>query len=262
MSRIRLSRTDAVILRRRDYGEADRILTLFTPARGKVAAIAKGVRRVTSRSAGHVELFSHCNVLLAQGRNLDVLTQSETLDGFLGLRADLVRLACASHAAELVDRLSVEEQSNPGVFRALVDVLGALAGGDDPALATRHFEMRLLGALGYEPQLFQCVECGDELQADGNAYAASHGGVLCPDCAIQTAQPGRLDTGVFKALRFLQTRPWELARRLELSARTAAGLEACLLDTLRFVLEKDLRSVEFLDNIRRLGGPPATRLAS
>ena len=251
-----------MILKRHDYGEADRILTLYTPGRGKVAAIARGVRRVTSRSAAHVELFSHCNVLLALGRNMDVLTQSDTHDAFIGLRGDLVRLAYASHAAELVDRLTGEEQANPGVFLTLVETLTALTGDSDPALATRHFEMRLLGGLGYQPQLFQCVECGDELQPAGNAYAADQGGVLCPDCSSLGLRPLPLAPSTFKALRFIQTRPWELACRLELSPPTVAGMEACLVETLRFVLERDLRSVEFLDNIRRLTDPPQARVGS
>ena len=104
MSRERLYRCHAVVLKRRDYGEADRILTLYTREQGKVSAIAKGVRRIASRKSGHVELFTQARLLLAKGRNLDVLSQAETIEPYAALREDLVRTTYAYHVAELLDR--------------------------------------------------------------------------------------------------------------------------------------------------------------
>jgi len=89
--RQRLYRTSAIVLKRQDFGEADRILTLFTPERGKLRVIAKGVRKTTSRKSGHVELFTYSNLLIAKGRNLDIVTQAEMIRPFLGLRQELPR---------------------------------------------------------------------------------------------------------------------------------------------------------------------------
>src|SRR5437870_10329790 len=99
MTRERVYRVDAVILKRSDMGEADRLLTIFTPSLGKVRVIAKGVRKIQSRKSGHVELFTHVNLLIARGRNLDIVTQAETIEPYLALRGDLERTAYAFYFA-------------------------------------------------------------------------------------------------------------------------------------------------------------------
>ena len=113
MSRIRLYRTEAIVLKRIDFGEADRILTLYTPERGKVRAIAKGGRRIASRKSGHVELFTHAALLLAEGRQLDIVTQAETVRPYRRIREDLIRTTYAYHIAELVDRFIEEGLESP-----------------------------------------------------------------------------------------------------------------------------------------------------
>src|SRR5438309_11364034 len=126
MTRQRLYRTPAVILKRSDLGEADRILTLFTRDHGKVRAVAKGIRRTTSRSAGHLEPFTLSDVLFAVGRDLDVVSQADTLDAHRAVREDLERTTHAYYLAELVDLLTEEHMENRGVFDALVLGLGEL----------------------------------------------------------------------------------------------------------------------------------------
>ncbi|HNN01573.1 MAG TPA: DNA repair protein RecO, partial [Turneriella sp.] len=123
--RERVYRTEAVIIRRSDFGEADRLLTLITPA-GKRRVIAKGARKTTSRLAGHIELFTHTMLLLAVGRTLDIVTQSTILHSFDGMRADLERISAAYYAAELIDRLLEEEDENRPAFDLLVSTLAAL----------------------------------------------------------------------------------------------------------------------------------------
>ena len=107
-NRARLYRTESIVLRRQDLGEADRIVTVFTPAQGKLRAIAKGVRRPGSKKAGHVEPFTRNSLLVAKGRELDIITQAETLDAYPSLRQDLDRLGQAAYVIELVDRFAVE----------------------------------------------------------------------------------------------------------------------------------------------------------
>jgi DNA repair protein RecO (recombination protein O) len=116
------------VLRRQDFGEADRVLTLYSPTLGKVRAIAKGVRRPKSRLGGNVELFTHVNVLVAQGRNLDIVTQAQAVLPFHGIRDDLWKAAYASYAAELVDRFTEERLENRAIFELLLEVLTHLDG--------------------------------------------------------------------------------------------------------------------------------------
>jgi DNA repair protein RecO (recombination protein O) len=252
VNRIRLYRIEAIVLKRRDFGEADRILTLYTPDRGKTSAIAKGVRRIASRKSGHVELFTHTGLLLAQGRSLDVVTQAETIQPFQALREDLIRTTYAYHIAELVDRLTAEDVASPATFDLLRDALAALAEAPDPSLVARYFELRLLGLLGYRPELFGCVACGGEVQAEGNAFGPEAGGVLCAACAARFPDALPLDERTFRVLRFLQTREWAMVRRLEMSPATRGALERLLHAYIRHVLERDLNSVAFLKGLRRV----------
>ena len=112
-----------------DLGEADRIVTLFSRDEGKMRAVAKGVRRTTSRSAGHLEPFTLSDVLLAVGRELDVISQADTLDAFRGIREDLVLTTHAYYLAELVDLLTEDRTENRAVFDVLVEGLCAPARG-------------------------------------------------------------------------------------------------------------------------------------
>src|SRR5437588_93894 len=105
----RVYRTEAIVLRGYDYGEADRILTLYTPNSGKLRAIAKGVRRTKSRMAGHLDLFTRSNMLVARGRQLDIVTQAETIESFRSMRDDLSRVSLAHYVAELVDSFTAEQ---------------------------------------------------------------------------------------------------------------------------------------------------------
>jgi DNA repair protein RecO (recombination protein O) len=252
---IRLYRTEAIVLRRRDFGEADRILTLYTPDRGKLSAIAKGVRRLTSRQGGHVELFTHASLLLAEGRNLDVVTQAETLDAFPGLREDLARTTYAYHVAETTDRFTREGMSSPATFHLLCDSLAAIALADDASLAARYFELRLLDLLGYRPELHACPECGRILELEGNAFGMEAGGVLCPACAPGDPRAIPLPGSAFRVLRFLQSQDWSVASQVSITVNTRSVLEHVMNAYVRHYLERDLASVEFIHQLREAGDP-------
>ncbi|MCB0216976.1 MAG: DNA repair protein RecO [Caldilineae bacterium] len=250
MSRERLYRSQAIVLRRQDYGEADRILTLYTREHGKVNAIAKGVRRITSRKSGHVELFTQGQLLLAKGRSLDVLTQADTIEPFAALREDLVRTTYAYHVAELVDRLTEEGSPSPAVFDLLAGAMTALCEAEDPSLVARYFELRLLGLSGYRPQLFSCVVCGEALGEAGNAFSPEAGGAACPRHASQLGDAIALDASAFRVLRFLQTRDWVMASRIDLKPSTRGALERVMHAYLRHLLERDLHATGFLRSLR------------
>ncbi len=122
----RVFRTDALILRRQDFGEADRLLTVLTPEHGKIRAIAKGTRKPTARKTGHVELFALVDMLIARGRELHVVTQAETKEPFLLLREDLMRGAYADYVVELLDRFTAEQDTSRAEFELLSHALGWL----------------------------------------------------------------------------------------------------------------------------------------
>lgn len=247
--RERVYRAEALILRRSDFSEADRLLLLATPA-GKRRVVAKGVRKTTSKLAGHIELFTHASLLLAIGRNLDILTQSQTISAHSALRADLQRLSCAYYAAELYDRFTEEEDENRPLFELLVEVFGALDRTVNPDLVLRAYELRLLHLAGYRPHLHHCAVCGDQLGEEADRFSPALGGVLCPrdQGADRVALP--LSGAAFRLLRYLQSQPLAALEAMRLSPQVRAEVERHLRAYLRQLLERDLKSVAFLDDVK------------
>jgi DNA repair protein RecO (recombination protein O) len=259
MSRGHLYRTEAIVLKRMDFGEADKLLTLYTPGLGKIRAIAKGVRKPTSRKSGHVELFTHSQLLIAKGRNLDIVTQAETLHAFRALREDLQRITYAYYAVELVDKFTEEGVENRPLFDLLLAMLTWLGETADLDLTTRFFELRLLDYVGYRPQLFYCVGCNARIEPTANFFSLSEGGVLCPRCGEERLQRGRgarqevqpVPLNALKVLRYLQTRDYALCRRLRISPASHGELERMTRRYITYLLERRLKSLEFLDTLRR-----------
>ncbi len=252
--RQRLYRVDGIILRRSDMGEADRLLTVFTAERGKLRLLAKGVRKVLSRKAGHVELFTHSTLLVAKGRTWDIVTQAETIEAYRPLRHDLLRTTYAYYIAELVDRFMEEEDESRPVFDLTRETLSRLCEADDPYLVVRFFELRLLSLAGYQPQLFVCVRCRASLEPVMNYFSLEDGGVLCPRCGEGNAKAQPLSVNVLKVLRFIQTREYDLVRRLNLRPELRTEVERLLYRYIVYVLERNLQSVDFLWTLRRQMG--------
>jgi DNA repair protein RecO (recombination protein O) len=250
--RRRLYRTNAIVLKRRDYAEADRLLTVFTPELGKLVLLAKGVRKTLSRKAGHVELFTHSTFLVARGRTWDLVTQAETLESFVGLRGDLLRLAYAYYVAELLDGFTEEHDAHPPLFRLLHETLVRLASLDQAALplVVRYYEMRLLSLAGYQPQLFHCVECRELLEPVTNYMSFADGGVLCPRHGEGKVGTEPLALGLFKALRFIQASQWEQVARLSLGQGLHNDLERLLQGYIIYQLERNVRSAAFIKALR------------
>lgn len=251
MDRERLYRTEAIVLKRSNFFEADRLLTLYTPKLGKVRVIAKGVRKPTSRKGGHVELFTHSQLLIAKGRNLDIVTQAETIHAFLPLREDLLRITYAYYAAELVDRFTEEGVENRSLFELLLNALGWIGEASDLNLVMRFFELRLLGHVGYRPQLFHCVRCGARIEPVANFFSPEDGGVLCPKCGEAEPQARPVSLNALKALRFLQTRDYALCQRLKIGEKLHRELEKIVHDYITHILGMDLKAADFLDRLRR-----------
>ncbi|MCL5025202.1 MAG: DNA repair protein RecO [Chloroflexi bacterium] len=248
-----LYRTEAIVLKRVDMGEADKILTLYTPTFGKLRAIAKGARRPTSKLGGHVDLFMCSRLQVARGRDLDIVTQSEIVHAYPRLREDLYRTTYAFHIAELLDNLTGERIENQTLYDLLLVTLERLDTEDSPEIAARAFEVQALGLLGYRPELHRCLRCGAEAQPVVNYFSAPAGGLLCPDCGGAGHVGVPLSVNALKVLRVLQAGDFQLARRLRLTPGLRAELESVLRAYLQFVLERRLRSVEFLNTLRREG---------
>ena len=184
------------MLRTHKLGEADRIITLLTRHHGRVRAVAKGVRKTTSRWGSRLEPFTHVDLQLAVGRSLDIVTQAETIEPFAsGLGLDYARYTAGTVMLETADRL-VTEEGQPAVqqFLLLVGGLRAMTAGDPGTRRGANqvldsYLLRSLAVAGYAPSFSHCARCGDE--GPHKAFSPSAGGALCPDCRVPgSASPG------------------------------------------------------------------------
>ena len=249
--RQRLYRVSAIVLKRRDMGEADRLLTVLTRDRGKLTLLAKGVRRVASRKAGHIEPFTEVDILIVVGRTFHLVTQAETTTAHRRLREDLWLSAWAYYIAELVDVFTQDDDPHELLFDLLAETLQRLETADDPALVARYFELHLLGFVGYQPQLFRCLECGELLMPQVNFFSLESGGAFARRMGVNRPGTAALPLPELKVLRFLQSRPWEQVAQLTLSPVVADHVETLLAQFIAHQLEHNVRSATFLDRLRQ-----------
>lgn len=251
MARPHVYRTEAIILRRFDFGEADRILTLATPRYGKLRALAKGVRRPTSRMAGHLEPFTRSALLLAVGRELDLVTQAQTLDAYRQAREDLWRTAHAYCVVEVFDQLTPERQENEVLYDLLAQALRRIAQEPDPFVAVRAFELGALTASGYQPELQRCLVCHEVLQPTVNVLSPPAGGMLCPRCGTGDHAARPLSVNALKVLRLLQRGDYATARRLRLASALRREIEGATTALIQHVAQRHLQAPTFLAHVRQ-----------
>lgn len=248
--RDKLYRSDAIVLGRLDYGEADRILVLFTPAMGKLDVIAKGARKTQSRLGPGLDLFSNVTLELARGRELDVVRSVVPIRRFERLRTDLEAYGHASYYAELVRAFTQPREEHSGIYDLLVSTLILMNDGLDVWMLTRHFEMALLGILGYRPELFECVNCHRPIEARVNAFSASMGGILCDECRNEDPGAVPMSVNAQKYLRVLQRDGLSVAARLRPSLQEQQEIQYLTALYIRHVAEREFQSLRVLQDLQ------------
>ena len=239
-------RTEAVVLRHSDWGEADRLLTIFTSYKGKLRAIAKGVRKLNSRKAGHLEPFTLVNLMLARGRDFWIVTQAEMVESFSHLREDLHLTGAASYLIELIDRFTYEEQENHPLYQVLVESIKHLDGGEDVFIVTRYFELRLFDHLGYRPQLASCVNCGKEIKPEDQFFSFEKGGILCPGCGTTANKVNPISMNALRYLRHFQRSSYTEVIKVKIPAPIQKEMETILREYITYLLERGLNTPGFI----------------
>ncbi len=236
-------------------GEADCLLTLYTLHRGKVRAIAKGMRRPGGKLGGHLEPLTHSKILLLQERDLCIVTQSQTVKGFLPSDNELWRISCALYLIEMVDRFTGEEEEDYLLFKLLEEALSSLCNSQRTDTILRYFELHLMGHLGYRPQLQQCLKCNSILKPTTNFFSAGGGGVLCPSCSYSERSDYPISCEALKVLRFLQSSNQATATRLRTTPEVAMEVEGILHSYIRYFLEQEVKSAKWLRRLRNETAP-------
>ena len=250
MSNPRNYQTEAIIIKKTKLGEADSILTLYTPQLGKIQGFAKSLRKPKSKLAGHLELLTHSLVSLARGRNLDTITGSQTINSFLPLKSDLQLTSYALYTAELVNQFTADHIENHPLFRLFLETMEQLCQAKNSELVLRYFELHLLNEVGYRPQLQQCASCYSSLEPVTNAFSPADGGVLCPGCVQRRLMAYSLSVNALKVLRLLQGNDYETVSKLKINQKLHQELDKVISHYIEYLLEREVKSAAWLDTLR------------
>lgn len=241
-------REEGIVIRKKNFGEADKILTIYTKDRGRLVAFAPGARKITSRKSSATELFTHGIYFLSEGKEMDVVIESEVLGSFFGLREELQKAALAFYLAEVLGALLPNGQPNYPIYRLFLESLSLLSRAKrHHELWVRAFEIKALTQLGFGPELYQCADCTSPLSAE-KYFQVELGGMVCRDCF----EDGLLLTEEqLLFIRNLARLNWNELSRLRFEDPQLADAEKILGHYLRGVLERDLETADFVKLARQ-----------
>ena len=240
----------AIVVRHTNYDEADRFVTFLTPFQGRVSALAKGVRKMNSRKAGHLQPFTYVDVQLSKGRGAAwLISQVSTIEAYPEILASLDKTVRTSCVLELADRFSLEDVENVQLFQLTLDTLRRIAVLDDIFPVQRYFDLQLFSVTGYQPQFFECVRCHKKIQPEDQYLHYGMGGVLCPECGQLTQGARHISMKTLKYFRYYQTHPFSQAAAAGWPADIRMESENLLTGYQSYLLERKTNSQQFLEQL-------------
>ncbi|BBB47347.1 DNA repair protein RecO [Pelolinea submarina] len=246
----RIRKVEAVVIAHKEYGEADRFVRIFTLQYGKLNTLAKGVRKMQSRKAAHLEPFTHAALVLAHGQTFWIITQAETVSAFPAIREDLDKTTDASYIMELVDKISTEGQAEPALFRLALESLKRINDNNDTYNIMRYFELRFLDIAGFRPELQHCVACKKEIQPEDQYFSPLQGGILCPQCGQMDNKAIAANQDTLRYLRHFQRSNYKSIENIQVPPKVRITLQRILGAYLASVLEWQLKTPAFQKQIR------------
>jgi DNA repair protein RecO (recombination protein O) len=254
--RDRLYSTEAIVLARRNLGEADRICDIYSVRHGRISIIAKGARKPESRNGRSLDLLNRVVVHLYRGRSLDGVRGVETLAAHPGLRTDLDAFGIASYIADLVRMMTQENEPNERLYTLLAETLSLLSDGVDPWPLARYFEYALLEASGFQAQLQVCPLCREQITAQVNAFSVREGGVICPRCRVNDPGAVALSVNAQKYLRTMQREGLGRLLALKLDDASKSQVQRALTEYLQHVAERPIPSLAVLHALQLKSAVP------
>jgi len=248
-----LYKEQGIVLGAIKLAEADKIVTILTQGEGKVRAVAKGIRRTTSRFGARLEPFTHVSLMLYRGRSLDTVTQAEIVNPFRPLRDDFGLFSAGEAMLEAVDKVADEHERNVRLFLLLLQGLRALESGPpDPAAVAEAFLLRLLGLSGFAPALTACAVCGDTAVT---RFSLSQGGAVCEGCQDRDAR--RVSDPALAWLAGLARGDLAEAGQGPIVPEVRAEARALLFGFGEYHLERRIRSLPLLARVSRAATAPS-----
>jgi len=239
-------KTKGIVLKRMNFGEADRILTILTERFGKIKAIARGVRKGRSKLAGSLEPFMLLNLQLHEGKTFFTITGSEIELEFSEIHTELKKTSQAFYIAELVDKFLPEHQKSDEVSNLLVRAFEYL-NDDKKSLLLRIFELKIIEASGFHPELYECVYCKEKLVEGNNFWDAVEGGAVCNDCQSKNHHGKNISNELIKLFRLIEKSDFVVLERLNIDKKLELEAEDILNRYIQSVLEREVKSRGFME---------------
>lgn len=244
---------EGIVLRVRDFNEADRILTILSPTEGKFEAVARGARRPRSGVAGTAQLFTRANMMLFRGRSIDTLSSAEVVSSHSRIRSDLVSMAYGSYVAELADAMTAERQPDDQVYSLVCATFAALDRREAPAaIIALGFEVKFLSLIGFKPEVAACVSCRAP-EAETAWFGPAAGGLLCDRCRRTDAGAVPMDRDGRRLLRALMARPYARLCDVDDSIRGYGAVADGMRQYVDLRVERRLRTLEFINHVTSMG---------
>lgn len=247
-----LVKTQGIVLKHMNLGEADKIITLFTDKLGKVKAVAHGARKAKSRLMSSTQVFSYCEYVLYKGKSLYTISQSEIKESFQIILSDLYTLTYCSYLTELVDDLTHEEEENAELFKLLLKTLYLIKDkGIDRELAIRTFELKAMAISGYMPNLYRCSVC-EKNTGSYVGFSSRFGGIICDNCRDNDIYSIRIDMSTVNVMRYLLKTDVEKIRMIKVPDAVKNNMKKIMKNYIKYYLEKEFKSLDFLDEIKNI----------
>jgi len=245
---------EGVTLVARAFRGTGRMVNFYTRERGLVTAVAQGIGKPGSSLAPVVELFTHSKLHFAEARGADRLTQARVIEPFYALRRDMERYGFAAVACELIVRTMETGQQVPGLFEMLLAYLHGMLETDSPRILSWAFELAYLELSGIAPVIDRCPACGAKTL--GGAYAPAEGGTLCAKCAPEGGQVVEISPGAARTMQMMRRFDPSSLERLRVNDATRGQVQRLIRDHIRYHLDLDLRSEQFVESLGRWQPPP------
>jgi len=246
-----LYKTKGIVLKSINLGEADKIITIYSDASGRISAVAKGARKTKSKFGARLEPFSYLHLLLYKGRNLDIITQAEIIHSFQKIREDLDKFSYGAAILELVNKISLEGEKNELLFSLLLTALKTLEElKENTSLLLTAFQLKFLAISGYLPELIRCVCCGQSLSSERKVkFSIIRGGVLCAACHQADPAAYFISPNTPNLLGQLLRADRSRLNKITVAPEMGKELSVIMENYLNYHLETRLKSRNFLSKI-------------
>jgi DNA repair protein RecO (recombination protein O) len=242
-----LYKLEGIVIRNMDYGENNKIITIYTRHNGKMSIMVRGAKKMNSRFSSITQLFSHGEFVLFKTSSMGTLNQSETIESHRKLRENLHMSAYSAYVVELIDRVVPEFDPNEMMFEQLKASLVAIESGKEAAIVLHIMEMKMLAIAGYLPQLEACVSCGQH--ESEMAISITQGGILCSNCYHSDLHLIRISGSTLKMLRLFQRIDLRRLGTIEVKAETLKQLKMVMRAFMDHFIDIRLKSRSFLDQM-------------